>query len=156
VNISNVIWTDNKPVIILSTLAGKTDRKNKKRLDVDCTGIIKICNKHMGGVDLLCSVMGRYKMRMRHKGWHIRLCYHLFDMSMVDVCLLCRRVQSGKQILKKHRYLPRFVQRQQSVCVCLILPHKREGLAMIWRISCKPRIERNPLFLIHLRMNRTS
>jgi hypothetical protein len=103
VNISSVIWTDNKLVILLSTLAGKmpkrqvTDRNNKKRLAVDSTGIIKICNKHMGGADLLVSIMGRNKMKMRHKGWYFRLCYHLFAMSMVNACLLCRRKANPKE-----------------------------------------------------------
>jgi hypothetical protein len=35
---------------------------------------------------------------------------------------------------------------------CLVFLHGKEGLAMIWRISCKSKRGKDPLFLFHLRM----
>jgi len=104
VDISNVVWKDNKTVMLLSTLAGKIpmhqveryDRKNKKRVTVDCPEIVKVYNKHMGGVDLLDSIMGRNKIKIRSKKWYFRLFYHLLDMSIVNAWLLYKRVETGK------------------------------------------------------------
>jgi hypothetical protein len=50
----------------------------------------------MGGVDLLDSLIGRYKIKMRSKKWYMRIWYHLIDMTIVNDWLLYRRVETEK------------------------------------------------------------
>lgn len=69
------------------------DKKTKRILDVNCPAIIKDYNRHMGGVDLLDSLIGRYKIRMRTKKWYMRIWYHLIDVTVVNAWLLYRRVE---------------------------------------------------------------
>ncbi|XP_047105102.1 piggyBac transposable element-derived protein 2-like [Schistocerca piceifrons] len=106
VDISNVVWKDNKSVMLLSTLAGQQpiheagryDKKTKSRITIPCPQIIKLYNKHMGGVDLLDSIMGRHKILVKSRKWYIRLFYHLLDMGVVNSWLLYRRVAETKGI----------------------------------------------------------
>jgi len=66
-------WKDNKQVNLLSTYCGslpmltanRFDKKLKKKINIDCPTVIKEYNRFMGGVDLLDSLIGRYKVRMR-------------------------------------------------------------------------------------------
>ncbi|XP_055924577.1 piggyBac transposable element-derived protein 3-like [Argiope bruennichi] len=68
--LSNVSWKDNKTVTMLSTFAGtnpvsevqRFDRKQKCHVKVNCPYVIKTYNKHMGGVDLLDSLIGRLQL----------------------------------------------------------------------------------------------
>ncbi|XP_047105236.1 piggyBac transposable element-derived protein 2-like [Schistocerca piceifrons] len=106
VDISNVVWKDNKSVMLLSTLAGQQpiheagryDKKTKSRITIPCPQIIKLYNKHMGGVDLLDSIMGRHKILVKSRKWYIRLLYHLLDMGVVNSWPLYRRVAETKGI----------------------------------------------------------
>lgn len=87
VDISSLIWKDNKYVTLLSSFAGKNpvssikrfDRKQKKYIEVECPYVITEYNRHMGGVDLLDSLMGRYKISLKSRKWYMRLFYHLTD-----------------------------------------------------------------------------
>lgn len=45
----------------------------------------------MGGVDLLDSIIGRYRIAMRSKKWYFKLFYHFLDMSLVNAWLLYRK-----------------------------------------------------------------
>jgi len=73
--ITAIQWKDNKTVSLLSTFVGKEpisevqkfDKKLKKRIPVECPKVVQIYNKHMGGVDLLDSIIGRYRIAMRSK-----------------------------------------------------------------------------------------
>ncbi|KAJ8930958.1 hypothetical protein NQ314_016193 [Rhamnusium bicolor] len=66
VDISSLIWKDNKYVTFISSFAGKNpvskvrrfDHNEKKNIDVDCPYIITEYNRHIGRVDLLDSLMG--------------------------------------------------------------------------------------------------
>lgn len=69
------------------------DKKAKKKIEVDCPNVIKEYNRFMGGVDLLDSLIGRYKIRMRTRKWFMRLFYHMVDMSMVNSWLLYKRTK---------------------------------------------------------------
>lgn len=105
VDVSSVIWKDNKYVTLVSSFAGtepiskvkRYDRKEKKIVEVDCPYIITEYNRHMGGVDLLDSFMGRYKIYMKSRKWYIRIFYHLLDLTLVNSWLLYKRVYSKKQ-----------------------------------------------------------
>lgn len=90
--IAAVSWNDNKVVTLLSTFVGvdpitvisRFSKKEKKMTYIDCPSVIKVYNKHMGGVDLLDSLLGRHKIKMRSRKWYMRLFYHLLDMTVVN------------------------------------------------------------------------
>ncbi|XP_063216684.1 piggyBac transposable element-derived protein 3-like [Bacillus rossius redtenbacheri] len=75
VDLSCVVWKDNKAVTLMSTFAGENpkckvsrfDKKKKEIIEVECPNVVSIYNKHMGGVDLLDSIIGRYKIKLRSK-----------------------------------------------------------------------------------------
>ncbi|XP_050059682.1 piggyBac transposable element-derived protein 3-like [Aphis gossypii] len=102
VPITSVIWKDNKLVTLLSSYCGilpemsinRFDKKSKRNMEVKCPSIIKEYNRHMGGVDLLDSLIGRYKIKIRTKKWYMRVWYHLIDISIVNAWLLYRRVEN--------------------------------------------------------------
>lgn len=100
-----VMWYDNKPVILASSFVGQQPiqqvkrycKKQKKYLQVDCPQIVKTYNQHMGGVDLLDSFLGKYKIKIRTKKWYLRLFYHYLDIMIINGWLLYRRVGEQKQ-----------------------------------------------------------
>lgn len=100
VEISCVVWKDNQCVTLLSSFVGtgkqcKVKRYNKKKReveDVSCPDIVKVYNEHMGGVDKINSIIGRYKIRMKTKKWYMRLFYHLLDVTICNSWLLYIRV----------------------------------------------------------------
>lgn len=69
--VTSVHWKDNKLVTLLSSYCGilpegtirRFDKKKKKNIEVSCPFIIKEYNKHMGGVDLLDSLMEGTKLK---------------------------------------------------------------------------------------------
>lgn len=112
-DIACVTWKDNKVVNVLSTFCDKEpthqvkryDRKTKQNIMVNCPDIIKQYNKHMGGVDLIDSHIGRYKIMMRSKKWYMRIFYHLLDISVINAWLLYKRVNSGNgKLLKLYEF----------------------------------------------------
>lgn len=92
VAISVSYWLDNQVVTLGSTLFGtepiskikRYDKKGKRYIEVPCPKIVKIYNKHMGGVGLMDSHIGRHHIRLKSKKWHFRLLYHLVDMAVVN------------------------------------------------------------------------
>lgn len=74
-NIVAVLWKDNKLVTLLSTFSGmnpisevkKFSKKEKKSVLVPSPYVISVYNKHMGGVDLLDSIIGRYKIGIKSR-----------------------------------------------------------------------------------------
>lgn len=118
-----VSWKDNKSVNLLSTFAGtqpmgkvkRYDRSKKTHVQVDCPKIVTEYNKHMGGVDLLDSLLGRYKIIQRSKKWYIRLFYHLLDLSVINSWLLYVRIKREK--FQPHLQLSKFrLELAQSLC----------------------------------------
>lgn len=102
--ISAVIWKDNKAVKLVSTYCGETpktkvtrfDRSKKKEIEIDCPKLVTEYNHNMGGVDLLDSHIGRYKIKFRSRKWYIRLFYHLIDMTVVNSWCLYKRAKKQK------------------------------------------------------------
>ena len=74
-DVSTVVWKDNKIVSLLSTFCNinpteivtRYDKKNKSVLNIFCPSIVKEYNKHMGGVDLMDSHIGRYKIKIKSR-----------------------------------------------------------------------------------------
>lgn len=109
IDVSNVIWKDNKVVTLVSSFAGELpkaqvrryDKANKKYINIDLPHIVGEYNRHMGGVDLIDSIMGRYKIMIRSKRWHVRMFYHILDLTMANSWLLYRRVRKTKNLKDK-------------------------------------------------------
>jgi len=75
VELSAVRWYDNKAVTLPSTYAGsepvtevtRWNNKSKSRDSIKCPNAITVYNKHMGGVDLIDSLIGLHRIRIRSK-----------------------------------------------------------------------------------------
>ncbi|XP_039291681.1 piggyBac transposable element-derived protein 3-like [Nilaparvata lugens] len=107
--VSIVLWHDNQVVTLGSTLCGalpmdkirRYDRKNKTFHEIPCPKIVKVYNKHMGGVDLMDAHIGRHHISMKSKKWYFRLFYHLVDMAVVNSWILFSAKQNGKKMSQK-------------------------------------------------------
>lgn len=101
VTVNTVIWKDNKCVRLASTYVGIHpfnssnptvqpakapwyDRKEKKYVEIDCPQIIREYNKHMGGVDLMDGLVGRYRIHVKSKDIMTRLFFHFIDMATTN------------------------------------------------------------------------
>lgn len=97
-------WKDNKQVLLLSTYVGaepvksikRFDKKQKSTVEIPCPRVIKEYNAHMGGVDLMDSYLGRYRIRMKSRKWTTRLFYHLLDMTVINAWVLYKKVLTKK------------------------------------------------------------
>lgn len=113
VDVSNVLWKDSKCVRLASTYVGierfsrnnpdkqtakasRYDRKQKKYIEINCPQIIREYNAHMGGVDLMDGLMGRYHIRAKTRNIMIRLFYHFVDMAATNAFILYKRAHAEK------------------------------------------------------------
>ncbi|CAH1991171.1 unnamed protein product [Acanthoscelides obtectus] len=98
VKLSTVCWYDNKIVTTLSSYVGSQPIGSKQRFfrsekcykDVQCPQTILKYNEYMGGVDLLDSMLGYYRIKIRSKKWYLRIFFHFIDMCVVNSWLLWR------------------------------------------------------------------
>lgn len=103
--ISYVIWKGNKTVSLASSFSGvhplkkikRYDKTKRQYIEVVCPNVVTEYNRHMGGVDLLDSLIGRYKIKS--KKWYIRIFYHLIDVTVVNSWLLYKKMckERGEQ-----------------------------------------------------------
>lgn len=113
IDFSATSWKDNKQVLLLSTYVGaepaetitRYEKKLKTNVQVSCPRVIKEYNAHMGGVDLMDSFIGRYRIRIKSRKWTTRLFYHLLDMTVINAWVLYKKVstvngKSKKDIMK--------------------------------------------------------
>ncbi|CAG5013226.1 unnamed protein product [Parnassius apollo] len=92
IDLTAICWKDNKAVTLLSTYVGaepvtqvdRFDKAKKEKIKINCPYIIKEYNAHMGGVDLMDSFIGRYRISMRSRKWYLRIFYHLLDMTVLN------------------------------------------------------------------------
>lgn len=114
VDISTVLWNDTKTVRLASTYVGikefrtrvpamprlitRWDKSDKRFHEIDCPNIIKEYNCHMGGVDLMDGLLGRYHIKMKTRKWTCRIFYHLLDVAMVNAYILYHRVKRHDKI----------------------------------------------------------
>ena len=99
VTLSAVRWFDNRAVTFLSTFAGaqpvgetrRFSRVTHSQQQVACPHVVRVYNAHMGGVDLLDSLIGLYRTHLRSKKWYHKIFYHMMDMVVVNSWLLYRR-----------------------------------------------------------------
>lgn len=101
--LSVVCWNDSNIVHLFSTYAGaqpegiakRFDRAKGKSINVKCPNNVKIYNQHMGGVDLCDAHIGRSRITIRSRKWHLKLFFHMIDMICVNA-FLCRKKRSKK------------------------------------------------------------
>lgn len=99
VTLSVVRWFDNRPVTFLSTFVGaqpvtevsRFSRVSRTEQQVACPRVVKVYNAHMGGVDLLDSLISLYRIQIRLKKWYHKIFFHLLDLTVVNSWLLYRR-----------------------------------------------------------------
>lgn len=113
VTVSNVLWKDSKSVKLASTYVGvqpftrtnpsrqpskatRFDRQSKIYREIDCPEIIREYNRHMGGVDLMDGLMGRYHIRAKSKNVMMRIFYHFIDMAATNAYVLYHRLNGEK------------------------------------------------------------
>ncbi|XP_050553076.1 piggyBac transposable element-derived protein 3-like [Spodoptera frugiperda] len=109
VDFSATVWKENKVVTLLSTYVGaepagkvqRFDKKLKQKIDVPCPKVVQEYNMHMGGVDLMDSYLGRYRIKVKSKKWYMRLFYHLLDLAVINSWVLFKKNMSAKGIPKK-------------------------------------------------------
>lgn len=77
-----------------TTGANIPSRSSKAFHEVDCPKIVQIYNKNMGGVNLLDSLLGLYRINVRSKKWYFHVLTHMLDLSVVAAWLLYRKAQS--------------------------------------------------------------
>lgn len=139
IDLTSVLWHDTKTVRLLSIYAGtklfasktastqslkvrRWDKKDKSHYEIDCPHIIKEYNRHMGGVDLIDGLIGRYHIRMKTRKWTNRIFYHLIDVAMVNAYILYHRLHSEKEKIE----LPVFRSEvAESLCMAAVAPVKR-------------------------------
>lgn len=107
VTIIAVSWLDKKVVNMVSTYAGSQPVIEKKRFFksenrhkiITCPNVVGVYNSFMGGVDLIDSMLGYYRIPLRSSKYYIKIFYHLIDMCVVNAWLLYRRVNAGEPYL---------------------------------------------------------
>lgn len=58
---------------------------------ISCPRSVMIYNDYMGGVNLLDSMLGYYRIQIRSKKWYMKIFFHLLDLAYVNSWLLWRR-----------------------------------------------------------------
>lgn len=126
VEIASVTWRDTKVVSLISNFVGtnpmqsveRFDKKLKKKIVVDCPSIVKEYNSNMGGVDLLDSMIGRGKIKIRSKKWYMRIYYHLLDVTITNSWILYKKVSFHRGTEKKRMMTLADFRLKLSVTLC--------------------------------------
>lgn len=100
VKISAVSWFDNQIVTLVSTYVGSQPIVEKKRFFrsqktykvIPCPKSVDVYNSNMGGVDLLDSMLGYYRISTKSKKYYMKIFYHMIDLCVVNAWILYRRV----------------------------------------------------------------
>ena len=101
VTLSVVSWYDNKIVTLLSNFVGSEPVTEVKRFSkamketVKCPNLVQEYNRHMGGVDLLDSLLGYYRNKTKSKKWYHQIFFHLTDMVIVNAWILWRKYKNA-------------------------------------------------------------
>lgn len=94
-----VRWHDNKTVTLISSYVGAEPVGKIKRYckeargkrDVDCPHIVKLYNKHMGGVDLADMLIALYRTPYKSRKWYLAIFVQMIDICMNNAWLLYRK-----------------------------------------------------------------
>uniref|UniRef100_A0A1B6GX11 PiggyBac transposable element-derived protein domain-containing protein n=1 Tax=Cuerna arida TaxID=1464854 RepID=A0A1B6GX11_9HEMI len=67
----------------------RSDRKEKKFVEIPCPGAIQLYNQSMWGVDKLDFLITIYRTFIRSKKWTLRMIYHSIDLAVTNSLLEC-------------------------------------------------------------------
>jgi len=119
-------WLDSKCVTFLTnfesaepiTTVKRFDRAAKRKVDVTCPKVVQTYNQFMGGVDLLDSLIGLYRIRLRSKKYYHKIFFHFIDMTVVTSWLLYRRdcQDLGVPKIRQQRLLDFKLALSESLC----------------------------------------
>lgn len=145
VKLSLVSWFDNKNVNLLSAYVGskptttkrRYGRHGKKYKDITSPQSVDVYNQHMGGVDLLDSMLGYYRIHLRSRQWYKRIFFHMVDMCLVNTWLLWRRINSNQYMTLFDFKLT--VSEHLRKVGKAPMPHKRERRSSILRTPASSR-----------------
>ena len=120
-----IVWLDNHAVTLLITFVPanpvqqveRYDRKHKSIVPVRCPSVVPYYNSSMGGVDLVDSLLARYRIQFKSRKWYFRLFIHLMDVVMVQCWLLYRRDADSVGIQKKEQLKPRQFKFDAATCL---------------------------------------
>lgn len=109
VPVSVTCWYDNKVVTMMSTYVGSTpvsevqrfSKKDKTYITIPRPKAVSIYNQYMGGVDLLDSMLGYYRIKLRSKKWYMRIFFHLIDLACVNAWILWKRTHPNVPLALK-------------------------------------------------------
>lgn len=98
-NITVTRWVDRNIVHVVSSFAGVQPLDKAKRfshatksfVEIARPNAVKIYNQHMGGVDLMDSLVALYRHSQRNKRWYMRIFFHLLNVAVVNAWLLWRK-----------------------------------------------------------------
>ncbi|XP_065668111.1 piggyBac transposable element-derived protein 3-like [Hydra vulgaris] len=107
-DVSVVSWFDSKVVTLVSNFIGsepsievrRFSRKDTCHINISCPGVVTIYNKHMGRVDLLDSLLGYYRNKIRSKKWYHRIFFHLIDMSLINARIFWQKRNPSTPLVK--------------------------------------------------------
>lgn len=157
VDISSVLWQDTKTVRLLSTYVGtkpfvssntilqsrkatRWDKKERQHYEIECPYIIKEYNKHMGGVDLMDGLLGRYHIRMKTRKWPNRIFFHLIDVAMVNAYILYHRIHQTKENIQLQLFRSEVA---ESLCKFETVVEKRSiGRPSISKQTLSPKVDK--------------
>lgn len=77
------------------------DKTQKKKVMIPCPKIVKEYNAHMGGVDLMDSFLGRYRIKVKTRKWYMRIFYHLLDLIVINSWVLYKSVLTKRGVEQK-------------------------------------------------------
>ena len=110
IDMACVAWKDNKVVTLLSTYVGslpistvtRYDKTKKEKVPISCPHIVQEYNKHMGGVDLMDSFLGRYHITIRSKKWYLRVFFHLLDLTVINAWIIYKKNANKRGVTKNN------------------------------------------------------
>ena len=76
-----VKWFDNRSVVFLTNVMSarpigqirRWDKKKREHINIQCPSVVRTYNLFMGGVDLMNSLIGLYRNKIRSKKYYHRL-----------------------------------------------------------------------------------
>ena len=95
-----VAWQDRKRVLLGSNHVGidpmvtlsRWSKEEQQKINVDGPQIVKMYNKHKGGVDSVDMLCALHPIPFRSKKWYMRIAWRVFDLMLINSWVLWRRV----------------------------------------------------------------
>lgn len=114
--LSVVKWFDNKQVTLVSSYVDayplekikRFSKENGGYVNVTCPQIVRHYNRHMGGVDLVDTLISLYRTGIKSHRWYMNILSQLLDICINNAWLLRRRHDRMSQTVRKMDHLKNF------------------------------------------------